>query len=82
MPKKAQTEVIEEPRGLVWSDTSISECPGCGATAIVGIMSLSTVCRYCGLYYVDVPKHRGWYSSRQAYAAGAPAIPCAWVKPG
>lgn len=64
---------------MVWSDTSICECPGCGATVVVGIMSLCATCRACGLYYVDVPGWRGWYWSRAAYESGAPAIPCPWV---
>ncbi len=56
---------------MVWSDTSISECPGCGGTASVGIMSLAATCRYCGCYYVDVSDEwRGWYSSPQAYTRG------------
>lgn len=81
MPKKAA--VAEEPIGdiktLVWNDTGICECPGCGATVIVGIMSLCATCKTCGLFYADVPGHRGWYFSRISYARGAPKIPCPWV---
>lgn len=55
---------------LVWSETSISECPGCGATAVVGIMSLCATCKFCGCYYVDIDEWRGWYSSREAYERG------------
>jgi len=54
---------------LVWSDTSISECPACGATVVVGIMSLCATCK-CGFYYVDINPHRGWYSSRVAFERG------------
>jgi hypothetical protein len=59
------------PFRLVWSDNSISECPGCGATVVVGILSLAATCRIDGYYYVDVDQERGWYSSREAYAVGA-----------
>jgi len=55
---------------LIWSDTSIAECPGCGATVIVGIMALTATCRYDGYYYVDVEKYRGWYMSRESYQSG------------
>jgi hypothetical protein len=55
---------------LIWSDTSISECPGCGGTTVVGIMSLSATCKWCGCYYVDINEGRGWYLSRQAYERG------------
>ncbi len=58
---------------LVWSDTSISECPACGKTNVVGIMSLASTCG-CGFYYVDTSDHRGWYSSREAYERGDPRI--------
>jgi len=54
---------------LVWSDSSVSECPGCGATCAVGIMSLATTCA-CGFYYVNVNEFRGWYSSMEAYRCG------------
>ena len=59
---------------LIWSDTSISECPGCGATVVVGIMSLCATCPYDGFYYVDVNETRGWYSSREAYRDGEPKL--------
>jgi hypothetical protein len=59
---------------LVWSDTSISECPGCGATVAVGIMSLCATCRFCGMYYVDVNEGRGWYFSRQHYEYGCEPV--------
>jgi hypothetical protein len=57
---------------LVWSDSSISQCPGCGATVAVGIMSLCATCR-CGFYYVDIDEWRGWYWSREAYEQGEPS---------
>ncbi len=53
---------------LTWND--VTECPGCGATVAVGIMSLCATCRYCGYYYVDVNEGRGWYSSPEAYGRG------------
>lgn len=53
---------------LTWNNPT--ECPGCGATIVVGIMSLSATCCYCDFYYADVPKWRGWYSSRAAYKRG------------
>jgi len=53
---------------LVWSDSSISGCPSCGATVVVGIMSLCATCA-CGMFYVDTAEGRGWYFSRQHYAA-------------
>ena len=59
---------------LVWDETAISECPGCGCTVVVGIMSLSATCRYCGFYYVMCEDWRGWYSSRLAFAMGARRI--------
>lgn len=63
---------------LVWSDTSVSECPACGATVAVGIMSLAATCK-CGMYYVDVDRWRGWYFSREHYeaaiSAGSPGEP-------
>lgn len=59
---------------MIWSDESISECPGCGATVAVGIMSLSATCRIDGYYYADVPEARGWYSSREAYERGESRI--------
>lgn len=59
---------------LVWSDQSISECPGCGATVAVGIMSLVATCKYDGYYYVDVDQWRGWYSSRAAFERGDPPV--------
>jgi hypothetical protein len=49
---------------MAWSEQSVSECPGCGATVAVGIMSLAAVCRIDGYYYVDIEAWRGWYSSR------------------
>lgn len=58
---------------LTWSDTSVSECPGCGATCAMGIMSLAAACA-CGFYYVDVTADRGWYSSPEAYRRGDAAI--------
>lgn len=51
---------------LVWS---VSECPSCGATVPVGIMSLAATCA-CGMYYVDIDSGRGWYFSRQHYERG------------
>jgi hypothetical protein len=54
---------------LVWSDASVSECPGCGATVAVGIMSLAATCA-CGMYYVDIHEGRGWYFSQRHYARG------------
>lgn len=55
---------------MVWSEQSISECPGCGATVVVGIMSLAATCRIDGFYYVDLDEWRGWYTSRAAYERG------------
>lgn len=46
------------------------ECPGCGATVSVGVMSLSVTCKIDGYYYADVDPGRGWYSSRDAYQRG------------
>ena len=60
---------------LTWSDKSISNCPGCGTTVVVGIMSLCATCD-CGKYYVDTNEHRGWYSSREAYERGEAPILC------
>lgn len=57
----------------VWGETSISECPGCGATTVVHILSLAAACP-CGFYYVDLDGRRGWYSSREAYQRGDPKI--------
>ena len=59
---------------MVWADTSISECPGCGCTVAVGIMSLSATCPIDGYYYVDVTEGRGWYSSRETYERGAAPV--------
>jgi hypothetical protein len=58
---------------MVWSDTSVSECPGCGATVAVGVMSLCATCA-CGFYYVDAPKWRGWYFSREHYENGGEPV--------
>jgi hypothetical protein len=55
---------------IVWSDTSTSECPGCGATVVVAIMSLSATCPIDGYYYVDTREYRGWYSSCAAFERG------------
>jgi hypothetical protein len=52
---------------LVW-DTL--ECPNCGATVPLGVMSLTAACEIDGFYYVDVDQYRGWYSSRAAYERG------------
>jgi hypothetical protein len=57
---------------MVWSEDSVSECPSCGATIAVGIMSLCATCPYDGFYYVDVNEYRGWYSSKAAYENGMP----------
>lgn len=51
---------------MIWSEKSVSECPGCGATVAVGIMSLAATCEFDGYYYVDIDEGRGWYSSREA----------------
>lgn len=59
---------------MVWSEDSVSECPGCGATVAVGIMSLAATCKVDGYYYVDVEPWRGWYLSRAAFEAGAERI--------
>lgn len=58
---------------LIWSSTGVSECPGCGATVVVGIMSLAATCRICGMYYVDIDSYRGWYSSQKAFQEKASA---------
>jgi hypothetical protein len=55
---------------MVWSDSSIAECPGCGKTVAVGILSLATTCPIDGYYYVDLEWYRGWYFSREAYERG------------
>jgi hypothetical protein len=56
---------------MVWSADSVNECPGCGATVAVGIMSLSATCKIDGFYFADiVGARRGWYSSRAAYERG------------
>lgn len=55
---------------LVWSEKSVSECPGCGATVAVGIMSLSATCKVDGYYYADIDGARGWYMSRESYERG------------
>jgi hypothetical protein len=57
----------------IWSDTSTSECPACGATVYVGLMSLATVCA-CGLYYVDTDEWRGWYYSVEYFMRGGAPI--------
>jgi hypothetical protein len=54
---------------MIWSDTSVSECPSCGATVVVGIMSLCATCT-CGMFYADVANFRGWYFSRDHYERG------------
>jgi hypothetical protein len=59
---------------LIWSDDGLKECPGCGATVGVGIMSLAATCPIDGYYYVDLVEGRGWYSSREAYGRGDPCI--------
>lgn len=55
---------------MIWSRNSVSECPGCGGTVVVGIMSLCATCPYDGYYYADVTGERGWYASRDAYKRG------------
>lgn len=59
---------------LVWSDTSVAECPGCGATIIVGILSVCATCKIDGFFYVDLDIRRGWYASRAAFERGDSAI--------
>jgi len=59
---------------LVWDVSSISECPGCGATVAVGIMSLCATCQ-CGMYYVDCRPHTGWYYSRDHFLRGGDVCP-------
>jgi hypothetical protein len=54
---------------LVWGDRSISECPGCGKTIVVGIMSLCATCP-CGMFYMDCEPHTGWYYSNQHFLRG------------
>jgi len=58
----------------VWSEDSVSECPGCGATVGVGIMSLCATCKYCGMYYVEPERWRGWYFSREHFESGGERI--------
>jgi hypothetical protein len=29
---------------MVWSERSVSECPGCGATVAVNVLSLAATC--------------------------------------
>jgi len=55
---------------LIWSNDSVRECPGCGATVAVGIMSLCATCRVDDYFYVDAGEDRGWYSSMQAFVRG------------
>lgn len=55
---------------IAWNEKSISECPGCGATVAVGIMSLAATCKADGYYYADIDESRGWYTSRDAYERG------------
>jgi len=55
---------------MIWSTDSVSECPGCGGTVIVGIMSLCALCDYCGFIYVDMTGARGWYLSKAAFERG------------
>ena len=56
---------------MVYHEKSISECPGCGCTCVVGIMSLCVTCKIDGYYYVDLDDEvRGWYTSKDAYARG------------
>lgn len=59
---------------LIWNDSSVTECPGCGGTIVVGIMSLCATCPYDGFFYVDVNEGRGWYSSRDAFRRGDPRV--------
>jgi len=62
---------------LVWDEYCAAECPGCGGTVVVGILSLVATCRYDGLYYVSVSGpdwERGWYSSAAAFRHGAGKI--------
>ena len=69
--------VMKEPLNhgpMIWSDTGITECPGCGATVTVGVMSLCATCKIDGYYYVNVDEWRGWYSSREAYERGDPPV--------
>jgi len=59
---------------MIWDTSSVSECPGCGATLAVGIMSLCATCRFCGMYYVDCRPHTGWYYSRQHFLGGGEPV--------
>lgn len=59
---------------MAWSDTSVSECPGCGKTVMVGILSLCATCPIDGYYYADIDQWRGWYTSREAYERGDPPV--------
>lgn len=52
---------------LVW-DTH--ECPSCGATVPIRVMSLAATCA-CGMVYVDSLDGRGWYFSWPHYVSGA-----------
>ena len=51
---------------LVWEAT---ECPSCGATVSVGLMSLAATCA-CGIVYVAAGRDPGWYYSWPHYASG------------
>jgi Zn finger protein HypA/HybF involved in hydrogenase expression len=57
---------------LIWNT---KECPGCGKTVEIKIMSLVAVCPICAMFYADVENGRGWYYSRQNYLRGD--APCA-----
>lgn len=59
---------------MAWDYSSISECPGCGATVTVGIMSLCATCKIDGYYYVDCRPHSGWYYSREHFVSGGAKI--------
>ncbi len=57
---------------MTWNGPT--ECPGCGATIGVGIMSLSATCKFDGFYFVDIAECGGWYTSQDAYMRGDAAI--------
>jgi hypothetical protein len=51
---------------LVWDTV---ECPSCGATVAIGLMSMAVECA-CGMIYVMRIGTDGWYYSWPHYASG------------
>jgi hypothetical protein len=55
---------------LVWD---VIECPSCGASVGLRIMSLVANCA-CGMVYVEAAQDRGWYFSWPHYVSGAAPV--------